>query len=416
MKIKPTFGGPGSYVIGEEEKREVMEVLESGYLFRYGSEDDPNFMQKVATLENEFANFIRVKYAVAVNSGTNALFASLASLGVGPGDEVIVPGYTFIASISSIIMSRAIPILAEIDESLTLDPVDVEKKITAKTKAIMPVHMLGNPCQMDAIMDIARKHHLLVIEDCAQAAGASYHGKRVGSIGDIAIFSLNVFKTINAGDGGIIVTDNHEYYERAFAFHDQGHKPMRMGVEVGKRSIIGLNFRMNELTGAFALAQVRKISRILATLHEKKKKLKTTIAGIPGIGFRKINDENGECATLLTLLFKDQTTAEAFAEKAGTKTLAHSGWHVYNNMEQILQKKTATTYPCPYECPAYGKDIQYYPHMLPQTDNILNRAINISVGVVDKGLGSGFGININSADEEINVVAEKIEKYVKEIS
>ena len=414
--IKPTFGGPGNYVIGEEEKREVMEVLESGYLFRYGSENDPNFKQKVVTLENEFADFIKVKYAVAVNSGTSALLTSLAALDIGPGDEVIVPGYTFIASISSIIMSRAIPILAEIDESLTLDPVDVEKKITAKTKAIMPVHMLGNPCNMDVIMDIARKHHLLVIEDCAQAAGALYHGKKVGSIGDIAIFSLNVFKTINAGDGGIVVTDNYNYYERAFAFHDQGHKPMRMGVEVGKRSIIGMNFRMNELTGAFALAQLRKINRILAILHEKKKKLKTAIAKIPGIGFRKINDENGECATLLSLLFKDQSTADAFAEKAGTKTLAHSGWHVYNNMEQILQKKTVTTYPCPYECPAYGKDIQYYPHMLPQTDNILNRAINISVGVVDKGLGSGFGINIHSTDDEINTVAKKIEKYMKEIS
>lgn len=414
--IKPTFGGPGNYVIGEEEKREVMEVLESGYLFRYGSENDPNFKQKVVTLENEFADFIKVKYAVAVNSGTSALLTSLTALDIGPGDEVIVPGYTFIASISSIIMSRAIPILAEIDESLTLDPVDVEKKITAKTKAIMPVHMLGNPCNMDVIMDIARKHHLLVIEDCAQAAGALYHGKKVGSIGDIAIFSLNVFKTINAGDGGIVVTDNHNYYERAFAFHDQGHKPMRMGVEVGKRSIIGMNFRMNELTGAFALAQLRKINRILAILHEKKKKLKTAIAKIPGIGFRKINDENGECATLLSLLFKDQSTADAFAEKAGTKTLAHSGWHVYNNMEQILQKKTVTTYPCPYECPAYGKDIQYYPHMLPQTDNILNRAINISIGVVDKGLGSGFGINIHSTDDEINAVAKKIEKYMKEIS
>jgi len=416
--IKPISGGPGNYFIGEEEKREVMEVLESGHLFRYGSENDPTFKRKVITLENEVADFIKVKHAVAMNSGTSALLTCLAALGIGPGDEVIVPGYTFIASISSIILSRAIPILAEIDESLTLDPVDVEKKITTKTKAIMPVHMLGNPCNMDAIMDIAHKHHLLVIEDCAQAAGALYHGKKVGSIGDIAMFSLNVYKVINAGDGGIVVTDNNNYYERAFAFHDQGHSPMRTGgvAEIGKRSIIGMTFRMNELTGAFALAQFRKINRILAILHEKKKKLKTKIAKIPGIGFRKINDENGECATLLTLLFKDQSTADAFAEKVGTKTLAHSGWHVYNNMEQILQKKTATTYPCPYECPAYGKDIQYYPHMLPQTDNILNRAINISVGVVHKNLGAGFGIDIRSTDDEINAVAIKIEKYMKEIS
>jgi dTDP-4-amino-4,6-dideoxygalactose transaminase len=416
MTVKPTFGGPGSYVIGEEEKKEVMDVLESGYLFRYGSEDDPSFKKKVFTLEQEFSQLIGVKHAVAVNSGTSALLTGLAALGIGPGDEVIVPGYTFIASISSIIVSRAIPVLAEIDESLTLDPGDVEKKITSKTKAIMPVHMLGNPCQMDAIMDIARRHGLLVIEDCAQAAGASFQGKRVGSIGDISAFSLNVFKTITAGDGGIVVTDNDDYYERAFGFHDQGHKTMRAGVEVGKRSIVGLDLRMNELTGAFALAQARKVDKILRTLREKKSKLKTALAKLPNINFRTINDQNGECATLLTLLFKDKATADAFGERAGTKTIAHSGWHVYNNMEQILQKKTSTLYPCPYECPAYGKDIQYYAHMLPQTDAILDRAINISVGVVDKGLGSGFGININSSDEDIQAVVEKVEKIMKEIS
>jgi len=409
------FGGPGSFLIGEEEKEEVMDVLESGHLFRYGSEDDPNFKKKVFTLEQEFSQLIGVKHAVAVNSGTSALLTCLAALGIGPGDEVIVPGYTFIASISTIIMSRAIPILAEIDESLTLDPNDVEKKITNKTKAIMPVHMLGNPCDMDAIMDIARRHDLLVIEDCAQAAGASYHGKRLGSIGNIAGYSLNVYKTVTAGDGGIVVTDNYDYYERAFAFHDQGHKPLRTGVEIGKRSIVGMDFRMNELTGACALAQVRKIDLVLSTLREKKRKLKNAISGIPGIKFRKINDQEGECATLLTLLFPDKAPADAFAEKVGTQTLAHSGWHVYNNMEQILQKKTYTAYPCPYECPAYGKDIQYYPHMLPKTDDILDRAINISVGVVDKGLGSGFGININSSDEEIQLVADRIISALAEL-
>ena len=287
------FGGPGSFLIGEEEKEEVMDVLESGHLFRYGSEDDPNFKKKVFTLEQEFSQLIGVKHAVAVNSGTSALLTCLAALGIGPGDEVIVPGYTFIASISTIIMSRAIPILAEIDESLTLDPNDVEKKITNKTKAIMPVHMLGNPCDMDAIMDIARRHDLLVIEDCAQAAGASYHGKRLGSIGNIAGYSLNVYKTVTAGDGGIVVTDNYDYYERAFAFHDQGHKPLRTGVEIGKRSIVGMDFRMNELTGACALAQVRKIDLVLSTLREKKRKLKNAISGIPGIKFRKINDQEG---------------------------------------------------------------------------------------------------------------------------
>ena len=201
-------GGPGSYVFGEEEKQEVLDVLESGYLFRYGQADDPSFKHKVATFEKEFAAHMGLQYAVATSSGTGALLGCLAALGIGAGDEVIVPGYTFIASMSAIILSNAIPVLAEIDESLTLDPSDVEKRITPRTRAIMPVHMLGNPCDMDRIMAIAKKHDLFVIEDCCQAVGATYHGRKVGTFGDIAAYSLNVFKTITAGDGGVIATSN----------------------------------------------------------------------------------------------------------------------------------------------------------------------------------------------------------------
>ena len=408
-------GGPGSYLFGEEERRELLDVMETGYLFRYGSEDDPNFKKKVATFEKEFAEKLGAKYCVAVSSGTGALMCCLAALGIGPGDEVIVPGYTFIASISSIILSKAIPVLAEIDESLTIDPEDIKKKITKRTKAIMPVHMLGNPCDMDKIMEIAKEHNLYVIEDCCQAAGASYKGRRVGTIGNIGAFSLNIFKTITAGDGGAVITNDYDLYERAFGFHDQGHKPNRTGVEVGNRSIVGMNMRLNELSGAVALAQTRKMDYILETLREKKAKLKEMISGIPGIGFRRINDEKGECATLLTLLFKDKETADKFSAKVGTKTISHSGWHVYNNMEQILNKKTATEYACPYVCEAYGQDIEYRAHMLPQTDDILERAVNISVGVVDGGLGSAFGININSTDDEIKAVADKISEIMKEL-
>lgn len=408
-------GGPGSYLFGDEERKELLDVMETGYLFRYGSEDDTNFKRKVFTFENEFKQYTGAKYCTAVSSGTGALMCCLAALGIGPGDEVIVPGYTFIASISTIILSKAIPVLAEIDESLTIDPEDIKKKITGKTKAIMAVHMLGNPCKMDSIMEIAKEHNLFVIEDSCQAAGASYKGRKVGTIGHIGAFSLNVFKTISAGDGGAVITDDYDLHERAFGFHDQGHKPNRAGVEVGNRSIIGMNMRMNELTGAVALAQVRKTDKILSTLHEKKSKLKKLISDIPGIGFREINDEKGECATLLTLLFKDKATADKFGSKIDSKTISHSGWHVYNNMEQILGKKTVTEYNCPYVCEAYGQNTEYHAHMLPKTDSILERAINISVGVVDKGLGAGFGIDIHSTDEEILKVAEKIKSIMKEI-
>lgn len=398
-------GGPGAFSIGEEEKKELLEVIESGYLFRYGSMEDPAFGHKAFTLEQEFAAANGMKHCLATTSGTASLLCCLAALGIGEGDEVIVPGYTFIASISSIMLMGAMPVLAEIDSSLTIDPRDIECKITKRTKAIMPVHMLGNPCDMDAIMAVAGRHGLAVIEDCCQAAGARYKGRPVGTMGDISAFSLNIFKTITSGDGGLVVTNDDRLYERAFGFHDQGHKPNRAGVEVGNRSIVGMNFRINELTAAVALAQFRKLPGIIGRLHGQKATLKALIRERKGYSFRTLNDPD-ECATLLTLLFDTKETADAFCAKIGSKTLAHSGWHVYNNMEQILGKKMPGS---------YHSDREYSAHMLPKTDGVLERAVNISVGVVDAGLGAGFGINIHSPAEEVKAVADKINRAMAEV-
>ncbi|MEA4965164.1 MAG: DegT/DnrJ/EryC1/StrS family aminotransferase [Oscillospiraceae bacterium] len=407
-------GGPGAYVFGAEERKELMDVIESGNLFRYGTPGVDGFQAKVATFEAEMAERLGHKYVVATSSGTGALVCCLAALGIGAGDEVIVPGYTFIASISSIVLSNAIPVLAEIDESLTIDPEKIEALITPRTKAIMPVHMLGNPCDMDAVMKIAKAHGLFVIEDCCQAVGAAYQGKRVGTIGDMGAYSLNVFKTITTGDGGFVGTSEQNLYERAFGFHDQGHKPSRTGVEVGNRSMVGMNMRMNELSGAVALAQGRKLGDILSILRVKKALLKNELLGLPGLGFRRINDP-GECATLLTLLFDTKEKAAKFCGVIGSAPIANSGWHVYNNMEQILNKVTASKANCPYDCPRYPGRVDYRKHMLPQTDDILERAVNISVGVVDKGLGAGFGIDINSTDDEIKAVAAKLRQIIREL-
>jgi len=218
---------------------------------------------------------------------------------------------------------------------------------------------------------------------------------------------LNIFKTISSGDGGAVITNNEEYYERAFGYHDQGHKPNRMGVEVGNRSFVGMNMRMNELTGAVALAQTRKLDEILTTLRTKKAMLKEMLSDLPHISFRKINDE-GECATLLTILFDTKELAEKFCEKTGGRPIAYSGWHVYNNMEQVLNKlmpvKTNNV-----------NDRVYEKHMLPQTDDILGRSVNISVGVVDKGLGAGYGIKILSTEEEIKAVANNIREIILDL-
>jgi dTDP-4-amino-4,6-dideoxygalactose transaminase len=212
----------------------------------------------------------------------------------------------------------AIPVLAEINDSFCLDPYDIEKRITSKTKAIMPVHVLGNPCNMDSIMDIAKKKGIPVVEDCCQACGATLKGTHVGNYGAFGGFSLNIFKTITAGDGGMLITNQPEYLEFAFSMTDQGYKKKDASVQIVPPSIFGFNFRMNELTGAFALAQLRKLHRIVATLREKKQKLKSAIEGIPGMHFRTINDPEGECATVLTVIFDNREKAAQVAEKLKT--------------------------------------------------------------------------------------------------
>jgi 8-amino-3,8-dideoxy-alpha-D-manno-octulosonate transaminase len=396
--------GPGVYFFGDEERQEVQEVLTSGYLSRYGKDDNPSFKQKVFTLEHEFSQHIGARYCVAVNSGTSALMAALTAVGLQPGDEVLVPGYSFIASMSSVIAVGGVPVLTEVDESLTIDPVDAESKITPRTRVIMPVHMLGNPCDMQRILSLAQKYHLHVIEDCCQALGGSYRGRKLGSYGALGAFSLNTYKVINSGDGGLLVTSDQDLYERAFAFHDQGHLPLREGVEVGNRTLIGINMRMNELTGAFALGQLKKLDRILTTLREKKNKFKGAIqAGeIRNMCFRHINDPD-ECATLLTVQFESPEVTDRVAQTLGSKTIYYSGWHVYNNMEQLLAYKDAS-----------GKQ-PYRKHMLPKTDHILQCSINLSVGVVDPGLGADFGINVLSPDDEIDQKAETFIRLVKPI-
>ena len=412
---KMTGYGPGALLFGDEERKELLDVMEKGFLFRYGEEDDPDFKSKVYNFERELASYMGVGHAVAVSSGTSSLLCALAALGIGPGDEVIVPGYTFIASISSIVNSRAIPVLAEVDDSLTIDPEDIVKKITPKTKAIMPVHMIGNPSAMDKIMDIAKQRGLFVIEDCCQAMGGSFKGKKLGTFGDIGCFSLNRYKSINCGDGGALVTNDKTLYERAFAYHDQGHLPNRKGTEQGHRALFGLNFRMNELSGAVAIAQLRKLDHVIDTLRAKKKIVKDFVRQVDGVGFRRLNDEEGECATLFTLMFKDADTAKRFADIIGTKQVYYSGWHVYDHMEQLLEQKTVTEFKCPFECPVYGDAIGYRAHMLPKTDDYLLRSVSIGIGVNDKGNGASYGTSILSGDDEMLEMANRLADALKQV-
>lgn len=401
--------GPGMEWVGEEEIQEVLEVLRGGYLFRYGNtvgpNADPRFKGKVYQCEREIARHAGVGYAVAVNSGTSALLTALAALGIGPGDEVIVPGFTYIASISSIVYARAIPVLAEIDETFNLDPEDVRGKITPHTKAIMAVHMMGNPARLDELKRVADEHGVALIEDCAQAFGATYRQRPIGSIGKTATFSFNVYKTITSGDGGMVVTDDEEVYRRAFAFHDQGHTPLRTGVEIGERPFFGLDFRFTELQAAVLIAQLRKLPRLLERLRVSKRRYKEIISDLPGLRFREITDESGDCATMLTLILPSAEIARDMAAELGTKVVARAGWHVYNNMEQLMKLRTPSAVQCPFTCFGHyageDREVRYWQGMLPKTDALLERALNISIGVSDPGLSSGYGVTIRDDMESV---------------
>ncbi len=384
---------------------QVAEVLRSGHLARYGP--DTGFGAKVLHLEAEVARLVGVEYALAVNSGTSALSLALAGLGVGPGDEVLVPGFTFVASISSIVYTGAHPVLAEIDASFNLDPVDVEARITPSTKAILAVHMLGGSARLAELRRVADRHGLFLVEDAAQAFGATNRGAWLGSQGDAGIYSFNIYKTITSGDGGMLVTDDEKLYRRAFALHDQGHSPNRTGVEVGRRPMLGLNFRMVELQAAVLLAQLGKLARIRHHLRTNRDTVLEILSDVSGLRFRESDDPAGDLASHLVLVLPDADVARRVAEDLGGITLADSGWHVYSNMEHLLAGRTATGQGCPFACTCPSGPESYRPGMLPATDHLLGRSISIGIGVLDPNLAP-VGLGMSKGPGEAAALGHRI--------
>jgi dTDP-4-amino-4,6-dideoxygalactose transaminase len=398
--------GPGLDLVGEEELAELAEVIRSGRLSRYGPDDD-SFPAKVRRVEEAIAARAGVRHALAVNAGTSALYLALTGLGIGPGDEVIVPGFTFVASISSVVYARARPVLAEVDATFDLDPADVEARITPRTRAIVAVHMLGAPARLAELRDIATRHDLALIEDAAQAFGATYGGRWVGSHGRAGIYSFNEYKTITCGDGGMLVTDDEALYRRCFAMHDQGHSPMRRGVEVGARPMLGLNFRMTEVEGAVLLAQLRRLDAIREHLRANRDLVWSMLEDLPHIAFRELTDRDGDLATHLVIVFPDAAMARAVAAALGSITLDHSGWHVYSQMEHLLGQRTATERGCPFDCAcAHDAAATYAPGMLPATDALLARSMSFAIGVIDPNLAP-FGLRMRDGADEASHQADR---------
>jgi 8-amino-3,8-dideoxy-alpha-D-manno-octulosonate transaminase len=364
----------------ESEREALLAALQNENLFRYLREDE----SQVLRLEKRFAEIMGVKYALAVNSGTSALIAGLMGLGIGPGDEVIVPGYTYIASAAAIINVMAVPVIAEVDDSLTLDPEDVRRKITSCTKAIMPVHMRGTPSQMEEIRAIAKEHGLLIIEDVAQACGGAYRGKRLGSIGNVGCFSLQHFKIITTGEGGAVITDDPQAMARAQMYHDSG-RPFWEGYE--GEAIPGVNFRMSELGGALGRVQIEKLDGILERQRAAKRRIVAGIRNLPGIQLQRVPDEEGDCAVGLVFFARTPEDARRWAdalnaEGAGCGTMYSKAFpdrHIYCYWDHILEKKGYTEKGSPWNPALYSGSVSYSKDMCPQTLDYLGRAVAVGI-------------------------------------
>jgi dTDP-4-amino-4,6-dideoxygalactose transaminase len=367
------------YKFDQEEKEAIWRVIESGWLFRYGGKGAN--LHQVEQFEEQFAERMQVPHTVAVTSGTAALICALAGLGIGPGDEVIVPGYTFIATASAVVDARAVPIIAEIDETLTIDVEDVRAKITPRTKAIVPVHMAGIPCNLEPILALAQEHNLYVIEDACQAVGGSYRGRPLGNRGDVGAFSLNFYKIIGVGEGGAAITSNKAVYERMRMHHDTGVGFWGSDIPTDIPCIPGVNYRMNELLGAFALVQLRRLDGFVDNMRAIKKRVYSVVEGSPRPAPQ--NDLDGDCGTTLHFQFDSVSEAMLFEKllserDVGASRPINTGRHVYSNWEFIMEKTNICDPGCAWDCPHYQGNVAYAPDMCPNTLDILARTVAIS--------------------------------------
>lgn len=381
-KNPPMF--PGGMEIDEKEEQAVLEVLRSKRLFRYYG---PNPAEsKVEVFENKFAEVVGTKYALGLNSCTNALVVALLAAGVQPGDEVIIPAYTFVATAAAVVAANAIPVIVEIDDSYTIDPAEIEKNITPKTKAIIPVHMRGVPCDMDAIMEIAKKHNLIVIEDAAQANGGTYKGKALGSIGNAGCFSFQFHKIITSGEGGAITTNDIKLLNRAKAIHDTGANWRDDSTIENKDQypeFPGYNFRMSELCGALLLVQLEKRAELIGKMKEHSSRIIEALSKYDGVTLRRMNDPEGDVG--ICVMFNVESREKALeiskalrAEGIGAGTMGSKeipDWHIYNHWHHILNRKGNNDSGFPFTL----SDRTYSPDMCPKTLDLLRRTIHLDV-------------------------------------
>ena len=395
---------PGTELFGVEERKEVMDVMGTGVLFRYGHEEQRKGIWKAKEFEEEVKKITGAKYAHAVSSGSAAVATALAAAGVGAGDEVIVPPFTFIATIEAVLFVGALPVFAEIDETICLSAAGIKKAITPKTKAVCLVHMCGGMADMDAIMPVIRENNLILVEDAGQAFAATHKGTAVGLFGKTGCFSFDFFKIATAGEGGVLITNDEKAYHLAEYYSDHGHNHIGNNRGMEQHPVLGFNYRMGELNAAVGLAQTRKVTFILEKNRSHKKILMELLSAVEGISFTRLPDPEGDTATFLNLLLPDSEVAKAFVEelnKAGIGGFNYwytNMYHFINQWDHLKEMRTAA----PLTVEVLGAPQNYATMDLPESQLVVSRLVS-------------FGIRCTWTEDEVRQLAKKLTAIARKV-
>lgn len=395
---------PGTELYGEAERKEVNDVMETGIFFRYNHDAQRNSIWKAKEFEAEVKKVTGAQYAHAVSSGSTAVSTALAAAGIGAGDEVIVPPFTYAASVEAVLFVGAKPVFAEIDETLCLSAEGIKKVLTPKTKGICLVHMCGGMAQMDEIMAIVKEHNLVLVEDAGQAFGASYKGTKVGLFGKTGCYSFDFFKIATAGEGGVLVTNDEAAYKLADSYSDHGHDHVGSNRGMEQHPIVGFNYRISEIHAAIGKVQTSRVPEVMERNNKNKKLLTELLSKTEGISFATIADPDGDSATFLNMFLPDTAAAKAVVDefnKAGVAGFNYwfiNMYHFINQWEHIKQLKTASK----LAVEVLGAPQDYVNLDLPKSQEVIGRLIS-------------FGIRCTWTEEEVRSLAKNIAACVEKV-
>ncbi|MCY7422132.1 MAG: DegT/DnrJ/EryC1/StrS family aminotransferase [Chitinophagaceae bacterium] len=396
---------PGFEFWGDEERKEVNDVLETGILMRYGFDGPRKGIWKAIELEKAVCNTFGSKYAQLTSSGTAALTTAMVALNIGAGDEVIMPTFTFVASFEAVLSIGAIPVLVDVDETLTLDPEAVKAAITPRTKCIMPVHMCGSMADLDALKAICDENDLILLEDACQSIGGTYKGKKLGTIGHAGTFSFDFVKTITCGEGGVVMTDSEDVYTKCDGYTDHGHDHKGADRGADLHPFIGYNFRISELHAAVGLAQIKKLDTFLSIQKKNQTLLKEILSEVPGITFRKVPDPQGDSCSFLSWFLPTAEITEAVVEEMKTQGILAGNFYWFKNNWHYISKwdhlKNAET------LQGVTHDVhmalkEYATKSFPASDAVMSRCVSTAISLL-------------WTEEQIKDKGEKIVNTIKKV-